>query len=83
MKADLASSHAAILLEIGPWRVDDGDIILLVALDRVGLGQLREVLQEVFRDVIPCVSFVQPEIDMCTGQLVYVELGTREYSDIA
>ncbi len=78
MEANLPSSHAAVLLEVGPWGVDDGDVVLLVALDRVGLGQLGEILQEVFRDVVPCVSFIQSEVDMCTGEFVYMELGTGE-----
>lgn len=40
LEADLAHGHAAVLLKVGPRRVDDGDVVLLVALDRVGLGQL-------------------------------------------
>jgi hypothetical protein len=32
LEADLADFHAAILFEVGPWCVDDCDIILLVAL---------------------------------------------------
>lgn len=38
LEADLAGGHAAILLQVGPGRVDDGDVVFLVALDRVGLG---------------------------------------------
>ena len=79
MKADLTSSHAAVLLEIGPWRVDDGDVVLLVALDGVGLGQLGQVGQEDLRDIVPSVALIQPQVDMCTRQLVYVELGRDEY----
>ena len=30
LKADLAHGHAAVLLEVGPWRVDDCDVVLLV-----------------------------------------------------
>ena len=41
VEADLSGDHAAVFLEIGPWRIDDGDVVLLVALDRIGLCQLR------------------------------------------
>jgi hypothetical protein len=33
LEADLADFHAAILFEVGPWCVDDCDIVLLVALN--------------------------------------------------
>ena len=76
MKADLTGGHTAVLLQVGPRRVDDGDIVLLVALDRVGLGQLGEVLEQVLGDVVPCVALPQSEVDMCAGQFVYVKLET-------
>lgn len=31
VKADLACGHGAILLQVAPWRVDDGDIVFLVS----------------------------------------------------
>jgi hypothetical protein len=31
LEANLANFHAAVLLEVGPWCVDDCDIVLLVA----------------------------------------------------
>jgi hypothetical protein len=31
LEADLAGGHAAVLLEVGPGGVDDGDVVLLVA----------------------------------------------------
>lgn len=31
LEADLADSHAAVLFEVGPGRVDDGDVVLLVS----------------------------------------------------
>lgn len=30
LEAYLAHGHAAVLLEVGPWGVDDGDVVLLV-----------------------------------------------------
>jgi len=33
LEADLADVHAAVLFEVGPWRVDDGDVVLFVACD--------------------------------------------------
>jgi hypothetical protein len=33
LEADLACLHAAVLFEVRPWCVDDGDVVLLVALD--------------------------------------------------
>lgn len=31
LEADLADGHAAVLLEVGPWRVDNGYVVFLVA----------------------------------------------------
>jgi len=31
LEADLADGHAAVLLEVGPGGVDDGDVVLFVA----------------------------------------------------
>lgn len=56
LEADLADGHAAVLLEVRPGRVDDGDVVLLVALDRVRLGQLAQVGQEIARDGLPGVA---------------------------
>lgn len=56
LEADLADGHAAVLLEIRPRRVDDGDVVLLVALDRVRLGQLTQVRDELARDGLPGVT---------------------------
>jgi len=58
LEADLADGHTAILLEVRPRRVDDGDVILLVALDRVCLGQLAQVRQEGLRDVVPSLALL-------------------------
>lgn len=33
LEAHLADGHAAVLFEIGPRGVDDGDVVLLVACD--------------------------------------------------
>jgi hypothetical protein len=74
LEADLPHGHAAILLEVGPGGVDDGDAVLLVALDGVGLGQLGQVGQQVLRDVLPCLALAQAQVNVCAGQLVDVEL---------
>lgn len=74
LEADLAGGHAAILLEVRPGRVDDGDVVLLVALDRVRLGQLPQVRQEVVRDGLPGVALRHPQVDVGARQLIYVEL---------
>lgn len=34
-ETDLAGGHAAILLEVGPWGVDDGDVVSLVTCQGV------------------------------------------------
>ena len=31
LEADLPHSHAAVFLQVGPWRVDNCDVVLLVA----------------------------------------------------
>lgn len=43
-------------------------------LDRVGLGQLGQVGQQLLRDVVPGLALAQPQVDVCAGQLVGVEL---------
>lgn len=74
LEADLADGHAAVLLQVGPGRVDDGDVVLLVALDRVRLGQLAQVRHEGLGDRLPRVALAQPEVDVGTRELVHVEL---------
>ena len=48
-----------------------------LTLDRVGLGQLAEVGQELFGNVVPSVAITQTEVDMGAGELVYVELSAQ------
>lgn len=86
LEADLTRGHAAILLEVGPGGVDDGDVVLLVAwasqrameevlrslghlptLDGVGLGQLGQVGQQLFGDVVPCLALAQAQVNMRAG----------------
>lgn len=81
LEGDLPDGHGAVLLEVGPRRVDDGDVVLLVALDGVGLGQLREVGEEGLGDGVPGhggggggVGVREAEVDVCGGELVDVEL---------
>lgn len=31
MEADLTDIHAAVLFQVGPGRIDDGDVVFLVA----------------------------------------------------
>jgi hypothetical protein len=35
LEADLTDFHAAVFLEVGPWCVDDCDVVFLVASDAV------------------------------------------------
>jgi len=42
--------------------------------DGVGLGKLCQVRDEGFGDVLPRLAFSQPQVDMCTGKLVDMEL---------
>lgn len=39
LEADLADLHAAVFLEVGPWCVDDCDVVFLVAL-----GEMSDML---------------------------------------
>lgn len=64
LEADLPDGHAAVLLEVGPRRVDDGDVVLLVALDRVRLGQLGQVCHQVLWYVVPGVALIEPQVDV-------------------
>lgn len=43
-------------------------------LDRIGLGQLGEVHDEIFREGVPCLAFLHAEVDMRTGEFIRVEL---------
>ena len=45
-----------------------------LTLNRIGLGQLAEVGEELFRNVVPGLALAETEVDMGTGQLVYVKL---------
>jgi hypothetical protein len=36
-------------------------------LDRVGLGQLGQVGEQVLGDVVPCLALAQAQVDMGTG----------------
>lgn len=45
-----------------------------LAFNRVGLGQLGQVLDQVPGDIFPRVTLWQSEVDMRTGQLVDVKL---------
>ncbi len=75
VKADLSHGHTAVFLEVRPWRVYHGDVILLVALDGVRLGQLRQVFEQRRRYVVPCLGGgIETEIDVCGGEVVDVEL---------
>ncbi len=74
LEADLADGHAAVLLQVRPGRVDDRHVVLLVALDRVGLGQLRQVREQVLRDRVPRLALAQPQVDVRARQLVHVKL---------
>jgi hypothetical protein len=78
LEADLADGHAAVLAEVGPGGVDDGDVVLLVPLDRVGLCELAEVREEVLRDGVPCFALAEAEVDVRARELVYVELEGRD-----
>jgi hypothetical protein len=74
-EAHLADVHGAVLLEVRPRRVDDGDVVLFVALDRVGLGQLGEVGDKVLREGVPLLGVGHAQVDVRAGELVDMELG--------
>lgn len=42
--------------------------------NRVRLGELRAVLDQRRGDVVPCFAFAEAEVDVCTGEVVDVEL---------
>jgi len=75
-EAHLTCRHTAGLLQVAPWRVDDGDIILLVALDAVGFRELSAIGEQVLGDVLPLVRRVrrrEAQVDVCGGEVVDVE----------
>lgn len=41
---------------------------------RVGLGQLSTVGQKLLWDLVPSFSFFHAKVDVCTGEVVHVEL---------
>ena len=45
-----------------------------LTLNRIGLGQLAEVGEELFRNGVPGLALAETEVDMGTRQLVYVTL---------
>ena len=73
LEAHLTRRHGAILLQVRPGRVDDSDIVLLVALDRVGFGELRAVREQLFGDRIPGLVVAHAQVDMGGTEVVDVE----------
>lgn len=74
LERDLADVHGAVLAEVGPGRVNDGHVVLLVALYGVGLCQLREVRDEVLGEGVPALAVLHAEVDVGAGELVDVKL---------
>lgn len=66
----LTSRHGTTLLQIAPWCVDDRDVVLLISLNAVGLGELRTVDQEVRRNAVPLLALPETHIDVGTAQVV-------------
>lgn len=64
LERDLADGHGAVLFQVGPGGVDDGDVVLFVALDRVSLCQLAEVGEEGVGDGVPGLAFGEAEVDV-------------------
>jgi hypothetical protein len=73
LEAHLTRRHGAILLQVRPGSVDDGDVVLLVALDRVGFGQLRAVREQLLGDRIPGLVVAHAQVDMGGTEVVDVE----------
>lgn len=48
------------------WRTFDG----------VGLGKLCQILDERFGNILPRLAFSQPQVNMCTRELIHMELET-------
>jgi len=46
--------------------------------DRIRLRQLRAVLHQLFRDILPRLPRFKPEVGMCAGEVVGVELSGRD-----
>jgi hypothetical protein len=73
LETHLTRRHGAILLQVRPRRVDDSDVVFLVALDRVGFGQLRTVHEQLFGDRIPGLVVAHAQVDVGGTQVVDVE----------
>jgi hypothetical protein len=73
LEAHLACRHGAILLQVRPRRVDDSDVVFLVALDRVGFGQLRAVHEQLLGDSVPGLVVAHAQVDVGGTQVVDVE----------
>jgi hypothetical protein len=73
LKPNLTHRHTPIFLQITPWCVNNRDVILLVALDTIRLGQLRTVHQQLCSDLLPILALWQPHVDMRRRQVVDVE----------
>lgn len=73
LEAHLARRHGAILLQVRPGRVDDGDVVLLVAFDRIRLGQLRAVREQLFGDGVPGLAVAHAQVDVGRAEVVNVE----------
>ena len=69
LESYLSARHVPTLLEVRPWCIDHSHIVFLIAFNRVGLGELCAVREQVFGNGCPCLSLVsaKPEVDMRGG----------------
>jgi hypothetical protein len=57
LEPNLTHRHTPILLQITPRRIHNRDVVFLVALNTVRLGQLRTVGQQLFSHPLPVFVF--------------------------
>jgi hypothetical protein len=73
MESNLARGHVAAFLEVAPWGVDDGDVVLFVAFDAVGFGELGTVGEQGFGEIVPGFVLAHAQVDVGGREVVGVE----------
>lgn len=67
LETDLAYGHGLVFLQVRPWSVDHGDVVLLVALNGIRLGELYTICDKLRIYVLPRLALWKPQVDVCAG----------------
>jgi hypothetical protein len=73
VKTNLTHIHGWCLLQIEPWCINHINVIHLITLNGIRFNKLGTIFQYAFTYVIHCLTFIQSQIYMSRGHLIYME----------